>query len=163
MKNPTFSRFTRCNSVFSSALNHFISAFFACIFFLYTRFENTHEAIADAEAWELTQKLRQTPRRHEPFDEANPFTGLLYCADCGEKLYNHRNRGTKDKPYPTDGFNCSSYTLSRQKHYKTYSNHHISTKALRTLVLETIRAAAAYALSNEAEFIRKVREAFTAQ
>lgn len=126
-------------------------------------FENTHEAIVDKETWELAQKLRQTPRRHEPFEEANPFTGLLYCADCGAKLYNHRNRGTKDKPYLTDGFNCSSYTLSRQKHYKACSNHHISTKALRTLVLETIRATAAYAISNEAEFIRKVREASTVQ
>ncbi len=126
-------------------------------------FENTHEAIVDKETWELAQKLRQTPRRHEPFEEANPFTGLLYCADCGEKLYNHRNRGTKDKPYLTDGFNCSSYTLSRQKHYKACSNHHISTKALRTLVLETIRATASYAISNEAEFIRKVREASTVQ
>ena len=66
-------------------------------------------------------------------------------------------------PYPTDGFNCSNYTLSRQKHYKACSNHHISTKALRTLVLETIRATAAYAISNEAEFIRKVREASTVQ
>ena len=40
MKNPTFSRFTHCKSVFSFALNNFISAFFACIFFIYTRFEN---------------------------------------------------------------------------------------------------------------------------
>ena len=39
MKNPTFSRFTHCKSVFSFALNNFISAFFACIFFIYTRFE----------------------------------------------------------------------------------------------------------------------------
>ncbi len=40
MKNPTFSRFTHCKSVFSFALNNFISAFFACIFFIYTRFKN---------------------------------------------------------------------------------------------------------------------------
>ena len=40
MKNPTFSRFTHCKSGFSFALNNFISAFFACIFFIYTRFQN---------------------------------------------------------------------------------------------------------------------------
>ena len=28
-------------------------------------FENTHEAIVDAETWELAQKLRKTPRRHD--------------------------------------------------------------------------------------------------
>ena len=39
MKNPTFSHLTRCNSAFSSTLSNFISAFFACIFFIYTRFE----------------------------------------------------------------------------------------------------------------------------
>ena len=37
LKNPTFSRFICYNSVFSSALNNFIFAFFACIFFIYTR------------------------------------------------------------------------------------------------------------------------------
>ena len=122
-------------------------------------FENTHEAIVDKETWELAQKLRKTPRRHDTIGEANPLTGLLYCADCGAKLYNHRSRGTAAKPYPSDWFDCSAYTLARQYHDKACSNHHISTKAMRTLILETIRAASTYAISNEAEFIQKVRAA----
>ena len=122
-------------------------------------FENTHDAIVDKETWELAQKLRKTPRRHDTIGEANPLTGLLYCADCGAKLYNHRSRGTADKPYPSDWFDCSTYTLTRQKHGIACSNHHISTKALRTLILETIRAASTFAISNEAEFIQKVRAA----
>ncbi len=122
-------------------------------------FENTHEAIVDKETWELAQKLRKTPRRHDTIGEGNPLTGLLYCADCGTKLYNHRSRGTAAKPYPSDWFDCSTYTLARQYHDSACSNHHISTKALRTLILETIRAASTYAISNEAEFIQKVRAA----
>ena len=122
-------------------------------------FENTHEAIVDKETWELAQKLRKTPRRHDTIGEANPLTGLLYCADCGAKLYNHRSRGNAAKPYPSDWFDCSTYTLARQYHDSACSNHHISTKALRTLILETIRYASAYAISNEAEFIQKVRAA----
>ena len=122
-------------------------------------FEDTHEAIVDKETWELAQKLRKTPRRHDTIGEANPLTGLLYCADCGAKLYNHRSRGTAAKPYPSDWFDCSTYTLARQYHDSACSNHHISTKALRTLILETIRYASAYAISNEAEFIQKVRAA----
>ncbi|EOS64276.1 hypothetical protein C814_00451 [Anaerotruncus sp. G3(2012)] len=122
-------------------------------------FENTHEAIVDKETWELAQKLRKTPRRHDTIGEANPLTGLLYCADCGAKLYNHRSRGTVAKSYPSDWFDCSTYTLARQSHDSACSNHHISTKALRTLILETIRAASTYAISNEAEFIQKVRAA----
>ena len=122
-------------------------------------FENTHEAIVDKETWELAQKLRKTPRRHDTIGEANPLTGLLYCADCSAKLYNHRSRGTAAKPYPSDWFDCSTYTLARQYHDSACSNHHISTKALRTLILETIRSASAYAISNEAEFIQKIRAA----
>ena len=122
-------------------------------------FENTHEAIVDKETWELAQKLRKTPRRHNTIGVANPLTGLLYCADCGAKLYNHRSRGNAAKPYPSDWFDCSTYTLARQSHDSACSNHHISTKALRTLILETIRAASSYAISNETEFIQKVRAA----
>ena len=33
----------------------------------------------DKETWELAQKLRKTPRRHDTIGEANPLTGLLYC------------------------------------------------------------------------------------
>lgn len=38
----------------------------------------------------------------DTFGEANPLTGLLYCADCGAKMYNHRSRGNAAKPYPSD-------------------------------------------------------------
>ena len=79
-------------------------------------FEDTHEAIVDRETWELAQKLRKTPKRIDTLGETNPLTGLLYCADCGEKMYNHRSKGgTENNPYPSDFFDCSSYTLARQK------------------------------------------------
>ncbi len=124
-------------------------------------FENTHEAIVDKGTWELAQSLRQTPRRIDHVGEANPLTGLVYCADCGAKMYNHRTpgkEGTK-KPYPSDFFDCSTYTLSRQKRFEACSGHYIRTEVLRTLVLETIRAAATQAIKDEEAFIRKVREA----
>ena len=120
-------------------------------------FENTHEAIVDKETWELAQKLRKTPRRIDTWGEANPLTGLLYCADCGAKMYNHRSKGgTENTPYPSDFFDCSTYTLAHQKHDTACCGHYISTKALRSLILETIRAAATYAISNQEEFVAKV-------
>ncbi|MDE7245779.1 MAG: recombinase family protein [Oscillospiraceae bacterium] len=124
-------------------------------------FEDTHEAIVDKSTWELAQKLRKTPRRIDHFGTANPLTGLLYCADCGEKMYNHRSRGNEGtgKPYPSDFFDCSTYTLSRQKRFAACSGHYITTKAVRALILETIRAASKQAVENQDEFIRKVREA----
>ena len=70
-------------------------------------FENTHEAIVDKEMWELAQKLRKTPRRHDTLGEANPLTGLLFCADCGAKMTNHRSKGgTKSNPYPSDFYDA---------------------------------------------------------
>ena len=123
-------------------------------------FENTHEAIVDKETWELAQKLRKTPRRIDTWGEANPLTGLLYCADCGAKMYNHRSRGgTENNPYHSDFFDCSTYTLAHQKHDTACCGHYISTKALRSIILETVRAAATYAISNQEEFAAKVRTA----
>ena len=123
-------------------------------------FENTHEAIVDQETWELAQKLRKTPRRHDTLGEANPLTGLLFCADCGAKMYNQRSRGgTKNNPYPSDVFDCSTYKLANQKRTSSCCGHYITTKALRTLILETIRTVSTFAISNQEEFAAKVRSA----
>jgi len=123
-------------------------------------FEDTHEAIVDKETWELAQKLRKTPRRHDTIGEANPLTGLLYCADCGAKMYNHRSRGgTENNPYPSDFFDCSSYTLAYQKRTSACCGHYITTKALRELILNTIRTVSTYAISNQDAFMEKVRSA----
>ena len=126
-------------------------------------FENTHEAIVDKATWELVQKLRGTPRRIDTLGEANPLTGLVFCADCGAKMYNQRTRGSDTKPYPSDAYECSSYKLAGQRRTAVCSNHHISTKALRALILETIKVTSTYAISNEAEFIQKVRAASEVQ
>ena len=123
-------------------------------------FEDTHEAIVDRETWELAQKLRKTPKRIDTLGEANPLTGLLYCADCGEKMYNHRSKGgTENNPYPSDFFDCSSYTLAHQKRTAACCGHYITTKALRTLILDTIRTVSTFAISNQAAFMEKVRSA----
>lgn len=123
-------------------------------------FENTHEAIVDKETWELAQKLRKTPRRHDTLGEANPLTGLVYCADCGAKMTNHRSRGdTENNRYPTDFYDCSTYTLAHQKHSKACRGHYITTKALRILILDTIRRVSTFAISNKDDFIEKVRTA----
>ena len=122
-------------------------------------FEDTHEAIVDRETWELVQKLRKTPKRIDTLGEANPLTGLLYCADCGAKMYNHRSRGTESKPYPYDVFECSTYKLAGQKRSAACCGHYITTKALRTLILDTIRTVSTFAISNQEAFMEKVRSA----
>ena len=132
-------------------------------------FENTHEAIVDPETWRLAQRCRQTVRRTDSVGVANPLTGLVYCADCGAKMYNHRKASVAIKQgkgvdpvsglYPQDCFDCSTYSLTSKRLAKRCTAHHISTRALRELLLHTIRTVSAYAISNEDEFVEKVRAA----
>ncbi|CAK7032947.1 MAG: hypothetical protein ENTB_01866 [Enterocloster aldenensis] len=128
-------------------------------------FENTHEAIIDQPTWELVQKLRGTKRRTDHIGEANPLTGLVFCADCGAKMYNHRYRTDKPRPYFHDAYDCATFKQATQKKDDSHPcvSHYISTKALRAIILDAIRATSAYAVSNEAEFIQKVREASQVQ
>ena len=68
----------------------------------WTIFENTHEPIIDQQTFDLVQKIRGNVRRYpDGWGEAAPLTGLLYCADCGGKMYVHRtNNGKRISQYP---------------------------------------------------------------
>ncbi len=123
--------------------------------------ENTHEAIVSQEVFDTVQKLRETPRRIDHLGEANPLTGLLYCADCDAKLYNHR-KAHPEKPTHkklTDVYCCSTYKLSNSMFNTKCSPHHISTEQARGIILAAIRATSGYVRSHEQEFIERVREA----
>ena len=122
-------------------------------------FENTHEAIVDPETWKLAQQIKRTVRRTDTTGVANPFTGLVFCADCGAKMYNHRGirKTANGKEYPSDFYNCSTYALTIERETKQCFSHNVSTRALTELVLETIRTTAGYALANRKAFIQKVR------
>ena len=134
----------------------------------WTVFENTHEAIVDPETWQLAQQARRTVHRTDSTGEANPLTGLVYCADCGEKMYNHRRhnqaikQGLDKDPvsglYPFDSYDCSTYAQTRQRTEKKCYSHYIGTKALRALIVDTIRTASRYAITNKAEFAERVRQ-----
>jgi len=72
-------------------------------------FENTHEAIIDSETWALVQELRSHKRRPNRTGEISIFSGLLCCADCGEKLYySVTNNYSREQAY----FFCSNYRKS---------------------------------------------------
>ena len=126
-------------------------------------FEGTQEPIIDRYTYQLVQKLLSTPRRSDTLGEANPLTGLVFCADCGAKMYNHRA-----KPYTTrtghkfsgfDGYDCSAYKLSSRKtRGPCCSSHHIGTKALREVVLYTIQNACKYAIEDKEAFVEKVKK-----
>jgi len=123
-------------------------------------FENTHEAIVDADTWHLAQHEKGTKTRIDSIGLANPLTGLMFCADCGAKMYNSRHRNERNNDASGlhfDTYNCSTYSNTRIRETRICSNHHISTQAVRTLLLEAIRKIAQYAIADPKAFAQQIR------
>ena len=125
----------------------------------WTIFENTHEAIIDQQTFDLVQKIRSNVRRYpNGWGEAAPLTGLLYCADCGGKMYVHRtNNGRRISQYT-----CSNYTKVPCGTLCP-TQHRINESAVLTLVSDTLRAIAEYSKNDRTEFIHAVQETQVAQ
>lgn len=65
-------------------------------------FENTHKPIIDQETFDNVQRIRGNIRRYpDGWGEYHPLTGLMYCSDCGSKMYVHRTSNYKNIPYYT--------------------------------------------------------------
>ena len=125
----------------------------------WTIFENTHEAIIDQETFDNVQRVRGNARRYpDGFGEAYPLTGLMYCADCGGKMYVHRTYNGKRVP---------QYTCGQYGKYPIDSlcptQHRIKAEAVLTLIADMLRAIAEYSRNDRAEFIRTVQETQVAQ
>ena len=125
----------------------------------WTIFENTHEAIIDQETFDNVQRIRANVRRYpDGWGEAHPLTGLMYCADCGGKMYVHRTYNGKRVP---------QYTCGQYGKYPIGSlcptQHRIKAEAVLTLIADMLRAIAEYSRNDRAEFIRTVQETQVAQ
>ncbi len=125
----------------------------------WTIFENTHEAIIDQETFDNVQRIRGNARRYpDGFGEAHPLTGLMYCADCGGKMYVHRTYNGKRIP---------QYTCGQYGKYPIGSlcptQHRIKAEVVLTLIADMLRAIAEYSRNDRAEFIRTVQETQAAQ
>ena len=125
----------------------------------WTIFENTHEPIIDQQTFDLVQKIRVNVRRYpDGWGEAAPLTGLLYCADCGGKMYVHRtNNGKRISQYT-----CSQYSKVPVGKLCT-TQHRINEDVVLSLVSEMLKAIAEYAKHDRAEFVRVVQEAQSSQ
>lgn len=125
----------------------------------WTIFENTHEPIIDQETFDNVQRIRGNVRRYpDGWGEAAPLTGLLYCADCGGKMYVHRtNNGKRISQYT-----CSNYSKVPCGTLCS-TQHRINESAILTLVSDMLRAIAEYSRNDREEFIRTVEEAQVAK
>ena len=96
-------------------------------------FENTHEAIIDEETFTRVQELRKNKRRPARTGKTNMFSGLVRCADCGEKLYYCTSNSFETRQ---DHFVCST---SRKKGKEVCDTHFIRAVVLEEGTLQHMR------------------------
>ncbi|MDK6689185.1 recombinase family protein [Aerococcus urinae] len=116
-------------------------------------FENTHEAIIDQETFDNVQRIRGNVKRYpDGWGEYHPLTGLMYCADCGSKMYVHRTNNYKNIPY----YVCSNYkkvpcgTLCP-------SAHRIKAEVVLNLIQETLKDIKNYLNEDNEAFIHSIQ------
>ena len=109
-------------------------------------FENTHEAIINADTWVRVQELRKNKCRPTRTGKTNMFSGIARCADCGEKLYYCTNRNFEARQ---DHFVCST---SRLKGKEVCPTHFIRTVVLEQGVLTHMSMTIACVANHEEQF-----------
>ena len=115
-------------------------------------FENTHEAIIDIDTWEKVQELRKNKRRPTRTGKSNMFSGIAYCADCGQKLY----------------YCTSKYFESRQDHFVCSTSRkgkeNCSTHFIRATILEQgVLAHLKYVIGTVASYENQFRKVLGAK
>lgn len=120
-------------------------------------FENTHKAIIDQETFDNVQRLRQNIRRYpDGWGEADPLSGLMYCADCGAKMYVHRVNNGKRIPQ----FTCSAYSKVPVGKLCT-TQHRVNGEHVMELIKSTIREVIEYASIDQEAFVKEIDDQMT--
>lgn len=114
-------------------------------------FENTHEAIIDHETFDIVRKIRQGKKRPTKMGEMPMFSGLLYCADCGNKLTFHREVSQNTDKH---NYYCGSY----RKSPSSCTAHYIRNVVVEQIVLENLKEVISYVSAYEDEFIKSVTD-----
>ena len=111
-------------------------------------FENTHEAIIDQETFDIVQRIRDGRRRVTPMGEMPILSGMVFCADCGKKLYQVRGRNLPQKEYMV----CSTY----RKIKGGCSSHQIRNEVIEQILLGQLQIVTTYAREHEADFVELI-------
>ena len=114
-------------------------------------FENTQPSIIEESVFVIVQNIRKSRRRPTKMGDMGIFSGLLYCADCGGKMYQCRATNfTEEQKY----FICSTYRKGKE----LCSTHTIRNVVLHEIVLKNLREAIQYVREHEAEFMREAAD-----
>ena len=117
-------------------------------------FKNVHEPIIDRETFERVQELVAKTKRRAPKPanaEKNMFCDLVYCADCGSKLWFNVKHDKTDIPF----FSCGNYKGNRGT---CKSTHYIRADALEQIVMMELRWLAQFLYDDEDTFAEMLAE-----
>lgn len=113
-------------------------------------FKNKHEAIIDEDTFQTVQRIRNGRRKRTPLGEMPILSGMVYCADCGAKLYQVRSKDwNHDKEYMV----CATYR-KRGKHNCT--SHQIRNVDIEKALLYMIQQVTSFARDYQDEFVEVV-------
>lgn len=112
-------------------------------------FKDTHEAIIDQETFDIVQRIRDGRRRVTPMGEMPALSGMVFCADCGAKMYQVRGRSLPQSEYMV----CATY---RKKGKDICPSHQIRNSVIEKYLLEGIREMTEYVKSHEQEFVEMI-------
>ena len=114
---------------------------------------NSHGPIVSQEIWGKCREVEASVSqgKRDKHGEIIPLSGLMYCADCGDKMrlgWNNTTAGSKKKPrkYLRHNYQCGAYSRFG-KFYCT--SHHIKMKEINAIVLADIRSKSALVYADE--------------
>ena len=108
-------------------------------------FYNTHPAIIKQEVFDKVQEIRQQRHRRTATGKSSPFSGLVFCADCRQKLYYSTTNYFEKRQ---DHFVCANY----RSNTGSCSAHFIRAVVLEELVWMHMRTVISYVSRYEDHF-----------
>lgn len=108
-------------------------------------FYNTHPAIIKQEVFDKVQEIRQQRHRRTATGKSSPFSGLVFCADCRQKLYYSTTNYFEKRQ---DFFICSTHRANKDK----CSGHYIRAVVLEDVVWKHMKEVISFVSQYEAHF-----------
>lgn len=122
------------------------------------RFENTHENIISQELWDIAHDVREHKKRpRKNMENPNPYSGLVFCVDCGKPLVLHRAH-TMDAS--KNNFACSTY---KKLGKETCSSHYIRENQLAAVILDDLKRVTHFARQDEVLFVECINRKNTVE
>lgn len=112
---------------------------------------NMQEAIIPEELWMRVHELRSHKHRPTRTGSTSIFSGLVFCADCGKKMY---FIDTRRKRPNSLHFVCSGYKAGRHG----CTSHYIRESILKQIVLDSISRFMDFVRSYESVFIHLLEQ-----